>query len=153
MQKFFNKQNDPDKLLIKSAICPEHLKGYVYVEADKESHVKAVSRPFFFFFFLEGPPFPSQSHFHFCFSSKQPKAIKGMRNLFEYNMKLVPIKEMTEVLTVTKKSAALKRGDFVRVIRGLYKGDLAEVWTRSTKIKEPSFADAETRFLHETKGL
>lgn len=42
MQKFINKQNSSDPLLIYSAISPDHLKGCIYVEADKESHVKQV---------------------------------------------------------------------------------------------------------------
>lgn len=34
---------------------------------------------------------------------------------------------MTDVLTVTRKNISLKKGDWVRVKRGLYKGDLAQV--------------------------
>ncbi len=81
--------------MIKSAIAPDHLKGYIYVEAEKDSHVKS--------------------------------AIKGLRNLQEYNIRLVPIKEMVDVLNVTKKHISLKRGDWARIKRGIYKGDIAQV--------------------------
>jgi transcription elongation factor SPT5 len=43
MRKFLEKEPTEDKLLIKSAIAPDHLKGYIYIEAEKESHVKSVS--------------------------------------------------------------------------------------------------------------
>ncbi|PRP82026.1 transcription elongation factor SPT5-like [Planoprotostelium fungivorum] len=95
MQKFIDKQGTPEALLIKSAVCQDHLPGYIYVEADKESHVS--------------------------------QAIKGLRAL-HYKLKLVPIREMVDVMTVAKKNLNLKRGDWVRSKRGVYKGDLAQVY-------------------------
>jgi transcription elongation factor SPT5 len=41
MQKFIDRED----LQIKSVIALEHLKNYIYVEAEKESHVKEVTRP------------------------------------------------------------------------------------------------------------
>ena len=92
----FSRANFPSKLAIKSAIAPSHLKGFIYIEAEKESHVK--------------------------------HAIKGMRTLSEWTLKLVPIKEMADVLTVTKKANAFRKGDWVRVKRGLYKHDIGQVY-------------------------
>src|SRR5690349_19180323 len=50
-----------------------------------------------------------------------------MRNLQEWTVKLVPIKEMVDVMTVSKKQISVKRGDWVRVKRGVYLGDIAQV--------------------------
>ncbi|KAL6063390.1 Transcription elongation factor SPT5 [Balamuthia mandrillaris] len=95
MQKFLDKEESEEPLLIKSAVCCDNLKGYIYVEAEKEAHVS--------------------------------KAIKGLRLLFDWGIKLVPIKEMTTVLTVTKKTSNLKKGNWVRVKRGTYSGDLGQI--------------------------
>ena len=42
---------------------------------------------------------------------------------------MVPIKEMTDVLKVVKETAALKPRAWVRLKRGVYKDDLAQVMT------------------------
>lgn len=39
MQKFIDKGPE---LQIKSAVALDHLKNYIYIEADKEAHVKEV---------------------------------------------------------------------------------------------------------------
>src|SRR3989338_11091599 len=44
MQKSFELHGTPKQLQIRSVICPESIKGYVYVEATKESHVKDAIR-------------------------------------------------------------------------------------------------------------
>lgn len=31
MQKFIDKETAPDRLLVKSVVCPDHLKGHVYL--------------------------------------------------------------------------------------------------------------------------
>ena len=52
----------------------------------------------------------------------------GMRTLFHYKMQLVPIIEMSEVMKASdKKVTALKRNGWVRLKRGKYKGDLAQI--------------------------
>ncbi|KAM3689518.1 hypothetical protein ACJW31_09G051600 [Castanea mollissima] len=94
MQKCIDKGSE---LNIRSAIALDHLKGYVYVEADKEAHVK--------------------------------EACKGLCNIFASQKgmpKLVPIKEMTDVLTVENKAKAMDLC-WVRIKNGTYKGDLAKV--------------------------
>jgi hypothetical protein len=48
------KSIDRIDLQIKSAIALEHLKNYIYVEAEKEAHVKEVSTCLSFYFFLIG---------------------------------------------------------------------------------------------------
>ena len=81
----------------RSVVAPEHVKGYIYVEAFKQSHVKA--------------------------------AIDGISNLRMgvYQQQMVPIKEMTDVLRVVKEQAGLKSKQWVRIKRGVFTGDLAQV--------------------------
>ncbi|XP_071735601.1 putative transcription elongation factor SPT5 homolog 1 isoform X2 [Rutidosis leptorrhynchoides] len=84
------------ELQIRSAIALDHLKSYIYIEADKESHVK--------------------------------QACKGMRNIYTGSkILLVPIKEMTDVLSVESKAIDISRDTWVRMKIGIYKGDLAKV--------------------------
>ncbi|OQR73724.1 transcription elongation factor SPT5-like, partial [Tropilaelaps mercedesae] len=98
MRKFIAYQNTDQPLQIRSVVAPENVKGYVYIEAFKQTHVKA--------------------------------AIEGIGNLKmgSYEQKMVPIKEMTEVLRVTKQQAVLARGQWVRLKRGVFKDDLAQVY-------------------------
>ena len=78
-------------------VAPEHVKGYIYVEAFKQTHVKA--------------------------------AIDGISNLRmgTWSQQMVPIKEMTDVLRVVKEQAGLKSKQWVRIKRGVFTGDLAQV--------------------------
>ncbi|KAG7573568.1 Spt5 transcription elongation factor N-terminal [Arabidopsis suecica] len=56
------------------------------------------------------------------------EAIKGMRNIYaNQKILLVPIKEMTDVLSVESKAIDLSRDTWVRMKLGIYKGDLAQV--------------------------
>jgi transcription elongation factor SPT5 len=58
------------------------------------------------------------------------QACKGLRNIFaSAKITQVPTKEMTDVLSVTTKSVDLSRDTWVRVKLGIYKGDLAKVWS------------------------
>ncbi|GAB4861165.1 hypothetical protein Ancab_036322 [Ancistrocladus abbreviatus] len=93
MQKFIDRGCE---LQIRSVIALDHLKNYIYIEADKEAHVR--------------------------------EAIKGMRNIYASSkLILVPIKEMTDVLSVESKAIDLSRDTWVRMKSGTYKGDLAKV--------------------------
>ncbi|KAK8572245.1 hypothetical protein V6N13_047857 [Hibiscus sabdariffa] len=92
MQKFIDKGPE---LQIRSVIALDHLKNYIYVEADKEAHVR--------------------------------EAVKGLRNIFAAKIMLVPIREMTDVLSVESKAIDLSRDTWVRMKIGTYKGDLAQV--------------------------
>ncbi|PIA35445.1 hypothetical protein AQUCO_03500068v1 [Aquilegia coerulea] len=92
MQKCIDKGSE---LQIRSAIALDHLKNYIYIEADKEAHVK--------------------------------EACKGLRNIYSAKVMLVPIKEMTDVLSVESKAIDLSRDTWVRMKMGNYKGDLAKV--------------------------
>ncbi|KAK7351044.1 hypothetical protein VNO77_10188 [Canavalia gladiata] len=92
MQKYIDKGSE---LQIRSAIALDHLKNYIYVEADKEAHVR--------------------------------EACKGLRNIFGQKITLVPIREMTNVLSVESKAIDLARDTWVRMKIGTYKGDLAKV--------------------------
>lgn len=100
MRKFIAYNKDPDNqepLLIKSVVAPEGIKGYIYIEAYKQTHVK--------------------------------HAINGIGNLRlgQWKQTMVPLHEMTDVLRVTKEQAHIKRGQWVRLKRGIYKDDLAQV--------------------------
>lgn len=53
------------------------------------------------------------------------EAIQGIRGLMQYSMKLVPIGDMTTVMTVVSKKKPIKKNEWVRMTRGHYKGDLA----------------------------
>ena len=57
------------------------------------------------------------------------QAIEDIRNLShgKWQQLMVPIKEMTDVLRVFKDDAALKRGSWVRIKRGMYRDDIAQV--------------------------
>lgn len=55
-------------------------------------------------------------------------AMNGLRDVMQYSMKLVPIHEMTSVLTLQKKRKPLTVGAWARMKRaGIYKGDLCKV--------------------------
>lgn len=55
-------------------------------------------------------------------------AMNGLRDIMQYSMKLVPIHEMTSVLTLQNKRKPLTVGAWARMKRaGLYKGDLCKV--------------------------
>ncbi|KAI9388842.1 hypothetical protein POPTR_009G124200v4 [Populus trichocarpa] len=92
MQKYIDKGSE---LQIRSVVALDHLKNYIYIEADKEAHVR--------------------------------EACKGLRNIFGQKIMLVPIREMTDVLSVESKVIDLSRDTWVRMKIGTYKGDLAKV--------------------------
>lgn len=97
MNKFIAYQHTEDPLQIRSVVAPEHVKGYVYIEAFKQTHVKAL---------IEG--------------------INALR-MGLYQQQMVPIKEMTDVLRVVKEQSGLKPRQWVRLKRGVFKDDLAQV--------------------------
>mmetsp|Transcript_34542 Transcript_34542/g.50146 ORF Transcript_34542/g.50146 Transcript_34542/m.50146 type:complete len:1105 (+) Transcript_34542:371-3685(+) len=55
------------------------------------------------------------------------EAVQGVRGLLQYQMRLIPIGDMTTVMTVTVKKKPVKKNDWVRLSRGHFKGDLALV--------------------------
>ncbi|KAK7351048.1 hypothetical protein VNO77_10195 [Canavalia gladiata] len=55
------------------------------------------------------------------------EACKGLRNIFGQKITLVPIREMTDVLSVESKAIDLARDTWFRMKIGTYKGDLAKV--------------------------
>lgn len=42
LQKYLTRQNTPHPLSIFSVIAQDHLKGYIYIEARRENHVREV---------------------------------------------------------------------------------------------------------------
>lgn len=97
MRKALKCVSKRDPLNIKSVIQLDRLRGFVYVEAYKATHVKRA---------IEG--------------------IYGFR-FGMYNQKMVPIEEMTDVLRVVSTTPEVRPNSFVRFKRGLYRGDLALV--------------------------
>uniref|UniRef100_A0A0B7ANQ2 Transcription elongation factor SPT5 n=1 Tax=Arion vulgaris TaxID=1028688 RepID=A0A0B7ANQ2_9EUPU len=97
MRKMITYQFTEEPLQIKSIVAKEGLKGYIYIEAFKQTHVK--------------------------------QAIEGIGNLRMgfYKQQMVPIREMTDVLKVVKETASLKPKAWVRLKRGVFKDDLAQV--------------------------
>lgn len=97
MRKFIAYQFSDEPLQIKSVISKESLKGYIYIESYKQTHVK--------------------------------QAIEGIGNLRMgiWSQQMVPIKEMTDVMKIVKETAALKPRSWVRLKRGVFKDDLAQV--------------------------
>lgn len=86
---------EEDRLYIKSAFTQPASKGYVYIEADKEVHVK--------------------------------RAIRGIRALKHWAMKLVPLHEMVQSVTLKLQTEDIKPKQWVRQKRGVYNNDLAQV--------------------------
>lgn len=101
MRKFIayeNMKEDPGPLQIKSVIALDTVKGYIYVEAYKQTHVKQA---------IDG--------------------INNLR-IGLYKQSMVPISEMTDVLRVVREQPKVRKNQFVRIKRSnLYKGDLAQV--------------------------
>eukprot|EP00548_Thalassiothrix_antarctica_P014381 CAMPEP_0194175546 /NCGR_PEP_ID=MMETSP0154-20130528/9559_1 /TAXON_ID=1049557 /ORGANISM="Thalassiothrix antarctica, Strain L6-D1" /LENGTH=1076 /DNA_ID=CAMNT_0038889385 /DNA_START=101 /DNA_END=3331 /DNA_ORIENTATION=+ len=55
------------------------------------------------------------------------EAIQGVRGLLPYSMRLIPIRDMTTVMTVKPTKVPVKENEWVRLQRGNYKGDLGLV--------------------------
>lgn len=137
MQKYIDKGSE---LQIRSVVALDHLKNYIYVEADKEAHVREVCT---IDIFQVGVDFLKQAldcalsfvdPWYIMFNVPTSvilllQACKGLRNINTQKIKLVPIREMTDVLSVESKVIDLGRDTWVRMKTGTYKGDLAKVWT------------------------
>lgn len=97
MRKFLTYQNTEEPLQIKSIVAPEGVKGYIYVEAYKQTHVKTAITNV------------------------------GNLRMGIWKQEMVPIKEMTDVLKVVKEQTGLKPKQWVRLKRSQYKDDIAQV--------------------------
>lgn len=97
LQKCYDYAAKGKPLLIKAAFCKDNLKGYIYVEAHKETHVREA---------LSG----LRSIFH----SKPPRIVP-----------LTEMVEAVTVETTSVK--AVQPGSWIRMRAGLYKGDLGKV--------------------------
>lgn len=73
MRKFLAYQSTNEPLQIKSVVAPEGVKGYIYIEAYKQPHVKAAIENI------------------------------GNLRMGVWKQQMVPIKEMTDVLRVVKE--------------------------------------------------
>ena len=54
-------------------------------------------------------------------------AVGEINNIYSYKLELVPFEQMTDVLKSQKQKPLIQVGDWVRVSKGLYKGDIAKV--------------------------
>ncbi|PRW59844.1 transcription elongation factor SPT5-like protein 1 [Chlorella sorokiniana] len=97
LQKCYDLAKRGTPLLIKAAFCQDHLKGYFYVEAHKEAHVKEA---------LKG--------LRMIFQSKPPKLVP-----------LKEMVDAIRVAKGAEK--AIEAGSWVRMKGGIYKHDLAKV--------------------------
>lgn len=99
MRKFnsFINKTDKQPLQIKSVIVKEGLKGFIYIEAYKQTHVKTAIEDV------------------------------GNLKLGIWKQEMVPCKEMPDVLKVVKDVVKLKVGSWVRMKRTIFKDDLAQV--------------------------
>uniref|UniRef100_A0A8R1DTN9 Transcription elongation factor SPT5 n=1 Tax=Caenorhabditis japonica TaxID=281687 RepID=A0A8R1DTN9_CAEJA len=95
MRKCLAVEHTAEPFQIKSVVVKEGLKGMIYIEAYKQSHVMS--------------------------------AIEGFSALNQFNITMVPIKDMVDVLRVVKDIPQLKLGSYVRLKRTMYKDDLAVV--------------------------
>ena len=55
------------------------------------------------------------------------EALSGLRGVFQSKMKLVPVKEMVDTVTVLRKAQSAMKGSWARMRRGKYKGDIAQI--------------------------
>lgn len=98
MRKFLAYSNTDQPLQIKSVVCPENARGYVYVEAFKVAYViKAIENV-------------------------------GSLKIGNYKLLMVPIKEMTDIMKVVSKVVELKNKQWVRLKKGVYKNDVAQIF-------------------------
>ena len=84
MRKFIAYQSTDEPLQVKSIVVPEGVKGYIYIEAFKQPHVKAI---------IDNV---------------------GSLRAGAWKQQLVPIKEMTDVLRVVKVQTGLRPKQWVR---------------------------------------
>ncbi|KAK4533407.1 hypothetical protein CCYA_CCYA17G4289 [Cyanidiococcus yangmingshanensis] len=98
LQKCVDRANQGQPLAISAVVAPDHLRGCIYIEALREGDVR--------------------------------EAIKGQHNLYQSKVTLVPLKEMVQVLSTRrlKERDKVIPGQWVRLRRGLYAGDLAQVY-------------------------
>lgn len=64
--------------------------------------------------------------------SQVERSIAGIRSLSWKEPKLIPINEMVDTLTIKKSKTILMKYQWVRVKRGLYKNDIAQVSDRGS---------------------
>ena len=120
MQKFLDAQQTDKPLQITSAMF-SGLKGYIYVEAYKEAHVREATQGAYT---PRAPSAPARPR-SVC---KRAPDVAGLNNLF-YKIFQVPVEEMTGVMRMKgPQKKPLLRGTWARIkIKGDYKDDLAQV--------------------------
>lgn len=104
MSKSVSLANEGKPLKIKSAFYNPSIRGFVYIESYKEDYVVAA-----------------------CQGLRNLVMFRGKKAISSQALRLVPIKEMVQVMQASKKSTILKPYSWVRLKRGRYAGDLAQV--------------------------
>jgi transcription elongation factor SPT5 len=108
-RKFLAMESAKKPLHILSCFCRDSLKGYIYLEAERQAHV------------VEGW-FLAFKTLTLC-----SVAIERMNNIYGSKLLLVPVSEMVDCLRVKAKEVELKLMMWVRIKRGKYAGDLGQV--------------------------
>ncbi|KAF3790490.1 RNA-directed DNA methylation 3 protein [Nymphaea thermarum] len=106
IQKFIDLHSVGKKMEIKSAFCLDHVKGHIYLEADRDSEIVEVLILFFHIYF---------------------QACKGLFGIYTNTMIHIPSNEIPYLFSVRGASMEVSKGEWVRVKHGTYKGDLAKV--------------------------
>lgn len=94
-KRYRDREHADKPLQITSVISRDHLKGYLYIEAFKQTDVTA--------------------------------ALEHIPHVFSSKPSLVPIEEMMSVLKIPPRQIPVKPDSWIRIKRGKYAGDLAQV--------------------------
>jgi transcription elongation factor SPT5 len=120
--------NDPKLFIVRCAKGKEKravallLQKYLHSLRDKRNRLRITSA-----LCVEG--FKGSIYVEAMNETQVRNAIRGMSPLIsETKVQLVPLHEMADVLKPGKKTIEVKKGDWVRVKRGIYKGDIAQVF-------------------------
>lgn len=158
MQKYVEMELLRTKLPIISAFSPDYVKGFIFIEADKQNDVYDViflPYPCFIILFCWGfrKTFTTRMSaciftiYHFIylgvrlvtplllclipFWTMEFQACKGINTIYPSKVTLIPSKDFSRLLSVRSKCSGISKDMWARVKNGTYKGDLALVWSYS----------------------
>ncbi|CAA7388097.1 unnamed protein product [Spirodela intermedia] len=120
IQKFVSLHSLGSKLPVVSVFFLEHIKGYVYIEADKQHDITETQM------FLRETLLSGQLPL-VTFCNFLSQACKGFSNMYTSKMDLVPRNEVPGLLSIQNMPSEIAGGTWVRLKHGNYKGDLAQV--------------------------
>jgi len=129
MQKYVDLKELGTRLQIISAFVVEHVKGFVFVEAEKQSDVVEVS---FWFTLSSGLLFAQAYGLINCeFADMRSlilcQACHQLADVYYSLVTRVPVNEVSQLLVVRRRYNEVKEGTWARVKSGIYRGDIAQV--------------------------